>query len=141
MRTRSAGLAAVLTLALSASAVAAAPSGSYSGTSSNDGIWRYGSEEEVTDKGKATFSVKSNVVRKFKLSGQEFMCGPGAHVIPVSVAKIKLDSAGRGKGTYKNSDVGDFKVSIKVTSSGRASGTVKPTGLCAGVAKFKAERR
>jgi hypothetical protein len=141
MRTRSVGLAAVLTFAISATALAAAPSGSYSGTSSNDGIWRYGAEEEVTDKGRVTFSVKSSVIRKFKLSGQEFMCGAGAHVVPVAVAKIKLDPAGRGKGTYKDPTVGDFKVSIKVTSSGRASGTVKPTGLCAGVAKFKAARR
>jgi hypothetical protein len=143
MLKRSLGLAAAFTLALSASALAAAKTGSYSGTSSNKEIYLYGDIEPRTDKGKVTFSVKSSPKRvvNFKLKDQQFMCGPGPHVVPVTVAKMKLNSSGRGKGTYKDPNVGEFKVAIKVTSTGRASGTITPVGLCSGVAKFSAKRR
>ena len=106
----------------------------------NKEIYRYGDLEPQTDKGKVTFSVKSNVVLKFKVAGQEFMCGSGPQLIPVYVAKIKLNSTGSGKGTYTNPAVGPFKVAIKVTSTGRASGSITPTGLCNGVVKFTARR-
>jgi hypothetical protein len=141
MPTRLLVLAALFTLALTASALAAAKPGSYSGTSVNDDIYRYGDIEPQTDKGKVTFTVKSNRVLKFKVAGQEFMCGAGPQTIPVTVAKIKLSSTGRGKGTYTDPNVGAFKVAIKVTSRGRASGTITPTGLCNGAATFTAKRR
>lgn len=138
---RSLALAVLTTLACSAAALAAAKAGSYAGTSSNGTIYRYGDTEPRTDKGKVTFSVKSNAVLKLKLAGQEIMCGSGPHVIPVAVAKIKLNSAGRGKGTYTDPNVGSFKVAITVTSAGKASGSITPTGLCEGVTKFTAKRR
>ena len=75
MVTRTLALAAAATLVLSASAWAA-KSGSYSGVSVNKEIYGYGVLEPKTDKGKVTFQGKSNAVTKFKLNGQQFMCGP-----------------------------------------------------------------
>ncbi len=142
MLRRSFGLAVAFTLALSASALAAAAEpGSYNGASSNNRIYRYGDIEPRTDTGKVTFAVTSKAVVTFKLSGQEIMCGASPHVVPVTVAKIKLNSSGHGNGTYTNPDVGAFKVAIKVTSTGRASGTITPVGLCSGVLQFSAKRR
>ena len=141
MLRRSLGLAVAFTLALSASALAAAEPGSYNGASSNNQIYRYGDIEPRTDKGKVTFSVTSKAVVTFKLTGQEIMCGASPYVVPVTVAKIKLNSSGLGNGTYTNPDVGAFKVAIKVTSTGRASGTITPDGLCSGVLQFSATRR
>ena len=141
MLKRSLALAVVPALALSASAVAAAKPGSYSGSSSNKEIYLYGDIEPRTDKGKVTFSVKSGKVTKLKVKGQQFMCGSGPHVIAVSVPKIKLNSKGKGKGTYTDPNVGAFKVAIKVSEKGRASGTITPSGLCRGSVKFSAKRR
>jgi hypothetical protein len=134
-------LGLTLLLCLPATAGAAVAAGSYSGTSSQGDIFRYGDTEPRTDKGKVTFSVKGATVSKFKLSGQEIMCGAGPAPVPMSVAKIKLSSAGKGKATYTDPNVGDFAIAIRVTSAGRASGTITPKGLCRGVVKFTAKRR
>ena len=139
MISRTLALAAVLTLVLSASA-SAAKSGSYSGASVNKEIYYYGDIEPRTDKGKVTFKVKSDAVTKFKLKGQEIMCGATYFAVPVAVAKIELSSAGKGKGTYTNPSLGKFTVKIKVSSSGNASGTITPTGLCRGKVTFSAKR-
>lgn len=140
MIARTLALAAVSTLVLSASASAAKP-GPYSGASTNKEIYLYGDIEPRTDKGKVTFKGKSNAVTKLKLKGQQFMCGASPHEIPVSVAKIKLNSAGKGKGTYTNPDVGAFKIKITVRDNGKASGTITPTGLCSGKVTFAAKRK
>jgi hypothetical protein len=140
MITRTLALAAVSTLALSASASAAKP-GSYSGTSVNKEIYFYGDIEPRTDKGKVTFKVGSDAVTKFKLKAQQFMCGATTAEIPVSVAKIQLNSAGKGKGTYTNPNVGAFEVRIRVRDNGKASGTITPTGLCRGKVTFSAKRQ
>ena len=58
----------------------------------------------------------------------------------MSVAKIELNSAGIGNGTYTNPNVGAFKVTIKVRDNGKASGTITPTGLCSGKVTFSAKR-
>ena len=139
MTARTLALAALLMLAVPASASAATP-GSYGGTSVNKEIYLYGDIEPRTDKGTVAFKVKSNAVTKFKLKGQQFMCGPSPIDVSVSVAKIKLDSAGKGKGTYTNPNVGAFTVKIKVTGKGKASGTITPTGLCKGKVTFSAKR-
>jgi hypothetical protein len=140
MITRTLAVAAVSTLALSASASAAEP-GSYSGTSINKEIFFYGDLEPRTDKGKATFKVKSGAATKFKLKKQQFMCGATTAEIPVSIAKLELNAAGKGKGTFTDPNVGAFKVRIKVRDNGKASGTVTPTGLCRGKVTFSAKRR
>jgi hypothetical protein len=139
MLSRTLALAAVLTLVLSASA-SAAKTGPYSGVSTNKEIYYYGDLEPRSDKGKVTFKVKSNAVTKFKLKDQEIMCGATTAKVPVSVARIELDAAGKGKGTYTNPNVGAFKVKIKVGPSGKASGTITPTGLCRGKVTFSAKR-
>jgi hypothetical protein len=142
MLRRSLALAVVPALALPASALAAAAEpGSYRGASVNKEIYRYGDIDPRTDKGKVSFSVKKSSAIKLKLSGQEFMCGASPAEIPVSVAKIKLNSAGKGQGTYTNENVGSFEVAIKVGKTGRASGTITPEGLCRGVVKFTAKHR
>ena len=138
MVTRTLALAAVSTLVLSASAWAATP-GSYSGDSINKEIYSYGDLEPQTDKGKVTFKGKSKSVTKFKLKGQQFMCGASPYDVPVSVAKIQLDSAGKGKGTFTDPNVGPFTVKIKVRDNGKASGTITPTGLCSGKVTFSAK--
>jgi hypothetical protein len=140
MITRTLALAAVSTLALSASASAAAP-GLYSGTSVNKEIYLYGDVEPRTDKGKVTFKVGSNAVTKFKLKGQQFMCGATTAEVPVAITKIVLNSAGKGKGKYTNPNVGAFEVRITVRDSGKASGTITPTGLCRGKVTFSAKRQ
>ena len=139
MTARTSALAALLMLAVPASASAATP-GSYGGASVNKGIYLYGDVEPRTDKGTVAFKVQSNAVTKFKLKGQQIMCGNSPFAVPVSVAKMKLDSQGRGKGTYTNPNVGAFTVKIKVTGKGRASGTITPTGLCRGKVTFSAKR-
>jgi hypothetical protein len=144
MITRTLALAAVSTFVLSASASAlasAAKPGPYSGTSTNKEIYVYGDIDPQTDRGKVTFKGESNAVTKFKLKGQRFMCGASPAEIPVSVAKIKLNSTGQGKGTYTNPNVGAFKVRIKVRDNGKASGTITPIGLCSGKLTFSATRR
>jgi hypothetical protein len=138
MITRTLALAAVSSLVVSASASAAEP-GSYSGTSVNKEIYLYGDIEPRTDKGKATFDVKSNAVKKFKLSKQMFMCGATTAEIAVTVAKMELNSAGKGKGTYSEPSVGAFDIRIKVRDNGKASGTITPTGLCSGKVTFTAK--
>jgi hypothetical protein len=140
MTTRTLALAAVSALVLSASASAATP-GSYRGTSINKEIYFYGDIEPRTDKGKVTFKVKPNAVRKFKLKRQQFMCGATTAEIAISIAKIKLNSAGKGKGTYTTPEVGAFKVKIRVRDNGKASGTITPTGLCSGKVTFSAKRK
>ena len=141
MLKRSVGLAIALTLALSASAFAAAKTGSYSGASSNKEIYLYGDIEPRTDKGKLTFSVKASPSRvvKFKVTDQQFMSGSGPQVVPVTVSKMKLNSSGRGKGSYTNPNVGAFEVKITVRDNGNASGTITPTGLCRGKVTFSAK--
>ena len=138
MVTRTLALATATTLVLTASAWAA-KAGSYSGVSINKEIYGYGVLEPKTDKGTVTFQGKSNAVTKFKVNGQQFMCGPSPIDVPVSVAKIKLDSAGKGKGTFSDTNVGPFTVKIKVASNGKASGTITPTGLCMGAVTFSAK--
>jgi hypothetical protein len=139
MTARTPALAALLLLALPASASAATP-GSYGGTSVNKEIYVYGDIEPRTDKGTVSFKVSSGAVTKFKLKGQQIMCGASPSPVAVSVAKIKLDSQGRGKGTYTNPNVGGFTVKINVTRKGKASGTITPTGLCSGKVTFSAKR-
>jgi len=138
MVTRTLGLAVAATLVLSAPAWAV-KSGPYSGVSTNKEIYGYGVLEPKTDKGTVTFQGKANAVTKFKLKGQQFMCGPSPIDVSVSVAKIKLDSAGKGKGTFSDTNVGPFTVKIKVASNGKASGTITPTGLCMGAVTFSAK--
>jgi hypothetical protein len=67
------------------------------------------------------------------------MCGAIPAEVPVAVAKIELNSAGKGKATYTNPDVGAFKIVIKVRDNGTASGTITPTGLCRGKVTFSAK--
>jgi hypothetical protein len=139
MISRALVLAVVSTFVLSASASAAKPR-SYSGTSANKKIYLYGDIDPRTDKGKVTFSGGSDAVTKFKLKGQGFMCGASPAEIPVELAKIKLNSSGKGKGSYTNPNVGGFKIKITVRS-GNASGTITPTGLCSGKVTFSAKRK
>lgn len=117
--------------AVPAVALAAAAPGSYKGVSSGKYV-QIGAAEEPTDKGKVTFSVKSNKVLSFKVRGQYFQC-PAAEV-PVTIKTIKLNSRGKGVGTYKDPNVGTLRVTITVTSAGKASGSiVRPKsapGLC-----------
>ena len=138
MVTRTLALAALTTLVLSSSALAAKP-GPYSGSSVNKEIYVYGDLEPQTDKGKVTFKGKSNAVKKFKLKGQQFMCGASPIAVPVSLAKIALNSAGKGKAVYTDPNVGTFAVKIKVRDNGKASGTITPTGLCSGKVTFSAK--
>jgi hypothetical protein len=126
-------LLALISLAsLPAVALAAAKSGSYSGTSKAKYV-QVGSATEPTDTGKVTFTVRSNKVLNFRLRGQRMNCGPGP-IVPVTVKTIKLNSSGKGSALYKDPNVGRLKVSITVTSTGRASGTIRrppsATGLC-----------
>ncbi len=139
MTTRTLALAAVFALLLTASASAAKP-GPYSGVSTNKEIYFYGDLEPRTDKGTVTFKVKSNAVKKFKLKGQMIMCGATTATVPVSVAKIELNAAGKGKATYTDPNVGAFTVKIRVRDNGKASGSITPTGLCRGKVTFSAKR-
>ena len=139
MISRTLALAAVLTLVLSASA-SAAKTGPYSGASVNKEIYYYGDIEPRTDKGTVTFKVKSNAVKKFKLKSQMIMCGATTANVPVSVAKIELNDAGKGKATYTDPIVGAFTVKIRVRDNGKASGSITPTGLCRGKVTFSAKR-
>lgn len=134
------GISIALSLAVPAAASAAVKAGSYSGTSSGK-FQEYGKLEMTTDKGRVSFKVRSGKVLKFKITGQRIQCGAGGHEIAISIASIKLDRNGRGKATYTNPDVGDFKVSIRVTSRGTASGKVVPQGLCSQAMSFTAKRR
>ena len=136
---RSVVLAGLSSLVLCTWASAAEP-GSYSGVSVNKEIYVYGDIEPRTDKGTATFKVKSNAVTKFKLKGQRMMCGASAVDVPVSLAKITLSSAGKGKATYTNPQLGPFDVKIRVRDNGKASGTITPSGLCSGKVAFSAKR-
>jgi hypothetical protein len=140
MTRRALPLALLATLAVAVTAHAAAKAGSYTGVSVNKEIYGYGDVDPKTDKGKVTFTVKSNTVLKFKLTGQQFMCGSQPVPIAVSVAKMKLSSTGAGKGTFKDPNVGAFKVAIKVTSTGKATGTITPQNLCRGKVTFSAKR-
>ena len=120
---RSSLIALATLVALPTAAHAAAPAGSYKGTSSGKYI-QIGSADEPTDKGKVSFTVKKNKVRDFKLRKQLIQCGPPAEV-PVDVAVIKLNSAGKGSATFEDPAIGALKVSITVKDSGKASGTIK----------------
>ena len=125
-------LALISLASLPAVALAAAKSGSYSGTSKAKYV-QVGSATEPTDTGKVTFTVRSNKVLNFRLRGQQMNCGPGP-VVPVTVKTIRLNSSGKGSALYKDPNVGTLKVSITVTSTGRASGTIRrppsAIGLC-----------
>ncbi len=125
-------LLTVLAAAVPATALAAPEPGSYRGTSSGTYI-QVGQAEEPTDEGKVAFKVRSGKVLDFRVRDQLFQCGPPAEV-PVSVARIRLDDAGKGSATYEHPAVGPLKVTIKVTAAGRASGTIRrprsATGLC-----------
>ena len=126
-------LASLLALvAIPSVAFAAAKPGKYSGTTSGKYI-QVGQAEEPTDRGKVSFTVKSNKVLNFKVRGQLFQCGP-PNEIPVTIKTIRLNSKGKGSASYKNPNIGTLKVTISVTSAGKAKGTVrKPpsaTGLC-----------
>jgi hypothetical protein len=135
--------ALVASAAVPAVADAAAPNGSYKGVSTGK-VWDRATMGDVVDKGAVSFSVRSNAVRSFKLTGQKFMCGGQPVEVKVSIAKIKLNSAGRGKATFDAEAVGEFKIAITVRGTGRATGTVIPTQLCDGEnypAKFSAKRR
>jgi len=133
--------ALVVLLAVPAVALAAAKPGSYSGVSSGKYI-QMGEETAPTDKGKVTFSVKSNKVSSFKVRGQRFQCGTAAEV-PITVKSIKLNSKGKGSATYKDPIMGDFKIKITVTSTGKGSGSVVGQGLCLSdfPVKFTAKRK
>ena len=125
-------LALLVVAAVPSLALAAAKPGSYSGTSSGKYI-QIGQATEPTDKGKVTFTVRSNRVLNFKLRGQKMQCGPAPEV-PVTVKTIKLNSSGKGSAVYQDPNVGALKVTITVTSTGKASGTVRrppaAVGLC-----------
>ena len=118
--------------AVPAVALAAAKPGPYTGTSSGKYI-QVGQATEPTDRGKVTFTVRSNKVLNFRVRGQLFQCGPPAE-IPLTIKTITLSASGKGSATYRNPNIGTLNVSITVTSAGRASGTIrKPrsaTGLC-----------
>ena len=132
-------------VAIPAVALAAAKSGTYSGTSSGKYI-QVGQADEPTDRGKVSFTVKSSKVRNFKVTGQLFQCGPPAEV-RLTVKTIRLNSKGKGSANYKDPSVGTLKVTITVTSAGKAKGTIrKPpstTGLCNSdyPVRFTAKRR
>lgn len=129
----------VLALALPAAGLAAAKAGSYSGSSSGK-VYAYQELDGHIDKGKVTFTVRSNAVVKLRLTGQEFQCGASPGVVKVAVAKIKLSSSGSGTASYTDPNVGKFKIAITVTSKGRATGKITPQGLCNSVVKFSAKR-
>jgi hypothetical protein len=126
-------------------ALAAPTPGKYSGTSSGKYI-QVGQAEEPTDKGKVTFKVKNRNVLDFKLRDQLVQCGPPAEV-PVTVGKIKLNSAGKGSALYQDPSVGTLKVTIAVSSKGKASGTIRRPESASGVCypdypvRFTAKKR
>ncbi len=138
MISRTLALAAVFTLVLSASASAAKP-GPYSGASVNKEIYYYGDIEPRTDKGTVTFKVKSNAVKKFKLKGQEIMCGATYFEGPGLGGEDRARLRRQGQETYTNPNLGQFEVKIKVSGNGKASGTITPTGLCRGKVTFSAK--
>jgi hypothetical protein len=125
-------LALVALAAAPAVALAAPRPGSYSGTSSGKYI-QVGQTTEPTDKGKVTFTVRSNKVLNLRLREQLIQCGPPAEV-PLTVKTITLNSSGKGTAIYRNPNVGQLNVSITVRSDGTASGTIRrpasATGLC-----------
>lgn len=139
-------VASLLALAATpAAASAAAKPGSYEGTSSGKYV-QVGQADEPTDRGKVSFSVKSNKVKNFKVRGQLFHCGMAA-AVRVTVDTIKLNAKGKGAATYKDPSVGALRVTITVTATGKATGkVVKPesaTGLCNSdyPVRFTAKRR
>jgi hypothetical protein len=139
MITRMLVLAAVPAVLVVSPASAAQP-GSYGGTSVNKEIFLYGDVDPRTDKGKVAFKVRARAAKAFKLKAQQFMCGATTAEIPVAVAKIKLNAAGRGKGTYDDPSVGSFEIRLTVRDNGKASGTITPKGLCRGKVTFTAKR-
>ena len=129
--------------ALPAAALAAAPNGAYKGSSTGK-VYDRATMDDVVDKGTVTFSVSSNVVKSFKVAGQKFMCGGQPIEVKITAAKIKLDSSGRGKATFKEPSLGSFKISITAKSTGRATGSVIAVNLCDGEnypVKFTARKR
>jgi hypothetical protein len=118
--------------ALPAIALAAAKPGLYAGTSSST-VDVYGGTTKV-DKGKITFTVKSNKVSKLQLKGQEMQCNAGAAEYDLKVPAFKLNSKGKGSFSWKDQMVGSLKITITVSSTGKAVGTIKnpsmSTGLC-----------
>src|SRR3954471_23817331 len=110
------GAAAVVSLfSLVAPALAAAPSGTYAGTSSGKTV-AVGGRSFATDKGRVGFYVRSGDVVKFNMTGQRFYCGGQRPEIAIRAAKINLDSAGRGKATVTLDPVlGKFVIAIRVT--------------------------
>lgn len=121
-----------LALAIPAVALAAAKPGSYSGTSSAKYV-QVGSATLPTDRGKVTFTVRSNKVLNFRLRGQRTQCGPGAE-LPVTLKTIPLNASGKGALTFKDPTFGTLRITITVTSTGTSSGTIRrppsATGLC-----------
>lgn len=126
--------------ALPAVALAAAKPGSYSGVSSGSIPPAYGSETPRTDKGKVTFTVRSNKVVNLRLKAQKFTCGGQPNDIPITVETIKLNASGKGSATFTHPVMGPFKITITVTSGGKASGKISPRGLCDSTVKFTAKR-
>jgi hypothetical protein len=111
-------------------ALAAAKAGSYRGVTSASVFSDPGQTAPRTEKGKVTFTVRSNKVVSFSVKGQHLSCGHGTQVIPIAVRTIKLSSAGKGKATYTDPAVGPFQIAITVSSTGKASGKIQPMGLC-----------
>jgi hypothetical protein len=116
--------------AIPSMALAAAKSGSYRGVSSASVFSDPGQTAPRTEKGKVTFTVRSNKVSSFSVKGQHLSCGHGTIVVPISARTIKLNASGKGKATYTNPSVGPFEISIAVTSTGKAAGKIQPKGLC-----------
>jgi hypothetical protein len=134
-------LALALALAIPAVAQAAVKTGAYSGTSSGK-FQEYGQLEMSTDKGKVAFRVApGRVVKSFKITGQKIQCGAGGQEVAISIAKIKLNTSGKGNATYSDPSLGKFKVTITVTGRGTASGRVVPQNLCSESISFRAKRR
>ena len=92
-----------------------------------------GAPNSLPDKGTVTFRVANNRVRNFRLRGQKMNCGfPGE--VDVTVARIRLNSRGKGSRTLEFPGVGYLKVTIRVTSTGKAFGTIRrppsSPGIC-----------
>lgn len=137
--------ASLVLAAVPAGALAAAKTGSYSGTTSGKYV-QIGQADEPTDKGKVTFTVRSGKVLDFKVRKQLFQCGTPAE-LALTVKSIKLSASGKGTAKYSDPSVGALTVSITVTSTGKASGTIRRPSSAVGLCnpdypvRFTAKRR